>query len=101
MPTVRAFDAGKELINGVNKHSKGKLTDAQLKALTDRYINAHLRSDGVSDAWTGKEVPLFHLTLRLNGERADNLTCNRIQSWIIREFWLRQSPEAEISVMNL
>jgi hypothetical protein len=101
MPTVRAFDAGKELINGVNKHSKGKLTDAQLKALTDRYINAHLRSDGVSDAWTGKDVPLYHLTVKISGERADNLTCNQIQSWLIREFWLRQSPEAEISVMNL
>jgi hypothetical protein len=101
MPTVRAYQAGKDLVAGVGKHSRGKLTDAQLKALGDRYINAHLRSDGVSEAWTGKDVPLFHLTVRANGERVKNETCNQIQAWIIREHWLRQSPETEIDIMNL
>jgi hypothetical protein len=101
MPTVRAYQAGKDLVAGVGKHSKDKLTDAQLKALGDRYINAHLRSDGVSDQWTGKDLPLFHLTVRANGERVENLTCNEIQSWIIRELWLRKSPEAEIGLINL
>ncbi len=101
MPTVRACQVGKDLVAGVGQHSRGKLTGAQLKTLGDRYINAHLRSDDISDAWTGKDVPLFHLTLRRNGERVDNITCNQIQSWILREFWLRQSPETEISVMNL
>ncbi len=101
MPTVRAYQAGKDLVAGVGKHSRDKLTDAQLKTLGDRYINAHLRSEDVSDRWTGDDVPLFYLTLRLNGERAENLTCNEIQSWIIREYWLRQSPEAQIDIMNL
>jgi hypothetical protein len=101
MPTVRAFDAGKELFNGVSKHSKGKLTDAQLKVLADRYINAHLRVNDISDAWTGKEVPLFYPTVKISGERVEGVTCNRIQSWILREFWLRQSPETEIDIMEL
>jgi hypothetical protein len=101
MPTVRAYESGRDLVVGVGKHSKGKLTSAQLKAFTDRYINAHLRSKDVSDQWTGGDVPLFHLTVKRNGERLENITCNQIQSWILREFWLRQTPEAEISVMNL
>ncbi len=101
MPTVRAYQAGKDLVAGVGKHSRDKLTDAQLKALGDRYINAHLRSEDVSDQWTGDDVPLFYLTLKIKGERAENLTCNEIQSWIIREFWLRKSPEAEFDTMNL
>jgi hypothetical protein len=101
MPTVRAYQAGKELVAGVGKHSKGELTDAQLKALTDRFINAHLRSDDILGEWAGKDVPLFHLTPRSNEERLKNLTCNKIQSWIIREFWLRQNPKTEIDTMNL
>jgi hypothetical protein len=101
MPTVEAYESECALVAGVGKHSRGKLTDAQLKALGDRYINAHLRSDGVSEAWTGKDVPLFHLTVRANGERVKNETCNQIQAWIIREHWLRQSPETEIDIMNL
>jgi hypothetical protein len=48
MPTVRAYESGRDLVVGVGKHSKGMLTSAQLKAFTDRYINAHLRSDTLS-----------------------------------------------------
>ncbi len=66
-----------------------------------RFINAHLRSNDISEAWTGDDVPLFQLTIKINGERAENLACNRIQSWIIRELWLRKSPKAEIDTMNL
>ncbi len=98
MPTVRAYQAGKELVAGVGKHSKGELTDGQLKVLTDRFINAHLRSDDVLGEWTGKAVPLFYLTLKTNGERADAQTCNLIQSWIVREFWLRNYSETEIII---
>jgi DNA-directed RNA polymerase subunit RPC12/RpoP len=101
MPTVRAYQAGKDLVAGVGKHSQGKLTDAQLKALGDRYINAHLRSDNVSLPWTGKDLPLFHLSITATGERLENLTCNQIQSWIVREHWLRQSPETQIDIMSL
>jgi hypothetical protein len=101
MPTLEAYESECALVAAIDKHSKGELPNAALERLTMRFIAAHLRSDDISDAWTGKEVPSFYLTVKISGERADNLTCNRIQSWIIREFWLRQSPEAEISVMNL
>jgi hypothetical protein len=101
MPTVRAYQAGKDLVAGVGKHSRDKLTDAQLKSLGDRYINAHLRSEDVSDQWTGDDGPLFYLTLKINGERVENLTCNQIQAAITRELWLRKSPEAEFGLIDL
>ncbi len=101
MPTVYAYETECSLATGVSNHSKGKLTDAALKTLTEQFVEAHLHVNSVSLPWTGKEVPLFYLTLRTDGERVDNLTCNQIQSWIIREFWLRQNPEAEINIINL
>jgi hypothetical protein len=101
MPTVYAYETECALVTGVSKHSKGKSTDAALKMLTEQFVEAHLHVNSVSMPWTGEDVPLFLLMLKTDGERADNLTCNEIQSWIIREFWLRRSPEAEISVMNL
>jgi hypothetical protein len=101
MPTVEAYESECALVAGVVKHSKGELPNVALERLTMRFINAHLRSNGVSEAWTGKDVPLLYLTLRLNGERLESVTCNEIQSWIIREHWLRQSPEAEFGAMDL
>ncbi len=101
MPTVRAYQAGKELVAGVGKHSKGDLTDEQLKAHTDRFINAHLRSDDILGEWAGKDVPLFHLMPRAHEDRLKNLTCNEIQSWIVREFWLRQNSGTEIDITRV
>jgi 5S rRNA maturation endonuclease (ribonuclease M5) len=101
MPTIYAYETECALVEGVGKHSKGKLTDAALKTLTDQFIDAHLHVNSVSLPWTPDAVPLFHITLKANGKWLENETCNRIQSWVLREFWLRQSPEAEISVMNL
>jgi hypothetical protein len=101
MPTIYACETERALLVGVGKHSKGKLTDAALKMLTEQFVEAHLHVNSVSLAWTGDDVPLFHLTVKRNGERLENIACNLIQSWILREFWLRQTPEAEISVMNL
>jgi phage/plasmid primase-like uncharacterized protein len=101
MPTVSAYETECALVTGVSKHSKGKLTDAALKTLTEQFVEAHLRVNSVSLPWTGEDVPLFLLTLKMNGKRVEDVTCNQIQAWILREFWLRQSPEAEISVMNL
>jgi hypothetical protein len=100
-PTVRAYKNEIELVAAVQKHQTGELSDDGLTVAADRFINAHLRSSDAQAEWTGKDVPLFNLTLRRNGKRVDNITCNQIQSWILREFWLRQSSEAEISVMNL
>ncbi len=101
MPTLEAYESEYDLVAAIDKHSKGELPNVALERLTMRFIAAHLRSNDASEAWTGKEVPLYHLTVKISGERADNLTCNQIQSWIIREFWLRRSPEAEISLTNL
>jgi hypothetical protein len=101
MPTVEAYESERALVAAIDKHSRGELPNVALERLTTRFINAHLRSEDVSDQWTGNDVPLFQLTLKINGERAENLTCNRIQSWIIRELWLRKSPEAEIGLINL
>jgi hypothetical protein len=101
MPTLEAYESECDLVAAIGKHSKGELPNAALERLTMRFINAHLRINGVSDAWTGKDVPLFHLTVRASGERVENLTCNEIQSWIIRELWLRRRPEAEINIINL
>jgi hypothetical protein len=101
MPTVYAYETERALVEGVIKHSEGKLTDAALKMLTEQFVEAHLRVNSASLAWTGDDVPLFHLTLKANGKWLENETCNLIQSWVLREFWLRQSPEAEIDIMNL
>jgi 5S rRNA maturation endonuclease (ribonuclease M5) len=101
MPTVYAYETECSLATGVSKHSKGKLTDAALKMLTEQFVEAHLHVNSVSLPWTGEDVPLFLLMLKTDGERVEDVTCNQIQSWLIREFWLRQSPENEISVMNL
>jgi hypothetical protein len=101
MPTIYAYETERALVTGVSKHSKGDLTDAALKMLTEQFVEAHLRENSVSLAWTGDDVPLFLLTVKRNGERLENITCNQIQSWIIREHWLRQTPEAEIDIMNL
>jgi hypothetical protein len=101
MPTVYAYETECALITGVSKHSKGKLTDAALKMLTEQFVEAHLHVNSVSLPWTGEDVPLFLLMLKTDGERVEDVTCNQIQSWIIREFWRRRSPEAEINLMNL
>jgi hypothetical protein len=101
MPTVYAHETECSLATGVSKHSKGKLTDAALKMLTEQFVEAHLHVNSVSMPWTGEDVPLFLLRLKTSGERVEDVTCNQIQSWLIREFWLRRSPENEISVMNL
>ncbi len=101
MPTVEAYESERALAAAIDKHSRGELPNAALERLSMRFINAHLRSNDSSEAWTGDDVPLFQLTIKITGERAENLTCNRIQSWIIRELWRRKSPEAEIDTMNL
>ncbi len=101
MPTVKAYKTELALVRGIAKNSRGELSDESLKTLTETFIAAHLRSEDVSDQWTGDDVPLFHLTVKKGGERLENITCNQIQSWILREFWLRRSSKAEISVMNL
>jgi hypothetical protein len=101
MPTVKAYKTELALVRGIAKNSHGELSDESLRILTETYIAAHLRSEDVSDQWTGDDVPLLYLTLRLNGERLESVTCNKIQSWIVREYWLRQSPEAEFGAMDL
>jgi 5S rRNA maturation endonuclease (ribonuclease M5) len=101
MPTVYAYETECALVTGVGKHSKSELTDAALKTLTTQFVDAHLHANSVSLPWTGDDVPLFHITLKANGKRLENETCNQIQSWILREFWLRQNPEAEFCVMDL
>jgi hypothetical protein len=100
-PTIYAYETECALVEGVSKHSKGELTDVALKTLTEQFVEAHLRANSVSLPWTSDGVPLFHITLKTDGKWLENETCNQIQSWVLREFWLRQSPEAEISVMNL
>jgi hypothetical protein len=100
MPTVYAYDTECALVTGVSKHSKGELTDAALKTLTDHFIDAHLHANSVSLPWTGKAVPSFHIILKTNGKWLENETCNQIQAWILREFWLRQYPIAEFGVME-
>ncbi len=103
MPTVQAYETEVLLVNGIGKHSKSELDDAELKAITERFVSAHLLSNGISLPWTGTEVPLFHLTLWIEGQPIDNQTCNLIQSWIIRQFWLRKhwDKEIEIKIANL
>jgi hypothetical protein len=43
-------------------------------------------------------VPLFHITLWIEGQPIDNQICNLIQSWIIRQFWLRKHRDKEIEI---
>ncbi|MGI8494364.1 MAG: toprim domain-containing protein [Pyrinomonadaceae bacterium] len=100
-PTIYACETERALVEGVSKHSKGKLTDAALKTLTEQFVEAHLRANSVSLPWTSDDVPLFHITLKANGKWLENETCNQIQSWVLREFWLRQNSKAEFCVMDL
>jgi hypothetical protein len=101
MPTIYAYETECALVTGISKHSKGKLTDAALKMLTEQFVEAHLHANSVSLPWTGDDVPLFHVTLKANGKWLENETCNQIQSWVLRQFWLRQNPQAEFGVMDL
>jgi hypothetical protein len=100
-PTIYAYETECALVEGAGKHSKGKLTDAALKMLTEQFVEAHLHANSVSLPWTSDDVPLFHITLKANGKWLENETCNQIQSWILRAFWLRQNPKAEFCVMDL
>ncbi len=100
-PTIYAYETECALVEGVSKHSKSKLTDAALKTLTEQFVAAHLRANSVSLPWTSDDVPLFYITLKANGNWLENETCNQIQSWVLREFWLRQNPKAEFGVMDL
>ncbi len=99
-PTIYAYETECALAAGISKHSKGCLTDAALKTLAEQFVDAHLHANSVSLPWAS-DVPLFHITLKANGKWLENETCNQIQSWILREFWLRQNPKAEFGAMDL
>jgi DNA primase len=99
--TARAYASEVKLIAAVQKHQAGALSDGGLTEAADRFIDARYRSDNDGSDWTGKAVPVFNLSLRMNGERVDNITCNQIQLWILRELWLRRAHEAEINIIKL
>jgi hypothetical protein len=99
-PTAAAYEAGKSLVEAINAKSAGNLTDEQLSRFVQDFINAHSTLDSDAQEWT-TGVPLFYATLKVNGKHADASTCTEIQSWILREFWLRKSPGAEVDIIRL
>ncbi len=84
-------------------HNEGVITAEALKIFVEDYIKTHTSEKDFTKEWTNNSVPLFHITLYLNGERIphENLVCNQIAAWIIEDLWLKQHAEAEIKVVKL
>jgi 5S rRNA maturation endonuclease (ribonuclease M5) len=98
MPTYHAYETESALLAGITQHSQGRLDDTILRSLIEKFMSAHLLSNNVSLPWTGNEVELFHLTLWVEGRLVDNLTCNRFQSWIISQLWIRSYASQKIEI---
>ena len=96
MPTVTAYRVETEILEAIGE---GSITEESLRELVARYIETH--TGDALGAWTDKTVPLFYMTLQENGERVESYTANYIQVCIIRELWLRTSPEGSFDLSRL
>ncbi len=101
MPTVRAYEAEVSLAEAILDQEKGTAPKGALKASIKSYIETHTVNGEIETDWTGKDIPLFYLTLLFNGEILESYVCNYIQVCIIREFWLRTFPESEFRTTRL
>lgn len=94
MPTEAAYLAEIELCTAIKSHASGELTDEQLKAVCDSYIEAHTlcfqlgrgywAKAGNFDFWTWHNVPLYYASSSLK----DGWTCNLIQLLILKEVYV-------------
>ncbi len=96
MPTVTAYRLETEILEALGE---GSITEKTLQDLVARYIETH--SGDALGSWTDRSVPLFYMTLRENGEVVEAYTANYIQVCIIRELWLRTSPETTFDLTRL
>ncbi len=96
MPTVTAYQVELEFINAIKE---GSIAEDRLRDLVRAYIETH-SGEALGD-WTDKRVPLFYMKLLDNGESVESYEANYIQVCIIRELWLRTSPEASFNLIRL
>ena len=96
MPTVTAYRLETEILEALVDDS---VTEQKLQEFVARYIETH--SGDALGSWTDRSVPLFYMTLRENGAVVEAYTANYIQVCIIRELWLRASPEATFDLTRL
>jgi len=96
MPTVTAYQAELALLDAI---SEGSITEPELQAIVRGYIETHTGS--ATGAWTDKNVSLFYMTIKEGSQSVEGYTANYIQVCIIRELWLRSSPEASFDLTRL
>lgn len=101
MPTVAAYQAERALCAGVARHAAGQIPETSLDTLLRNYFDTHTLSDKTSAEWTDKSVPLFYLTVFLDGVRLESYNCNQIQAWIVRQYWLVVDPKTTTGVVRL
>lgn len=101
MPTASAFFAEIALCEAILRHSGGKLTDLEMKAVLDAFVEAHLyvyergtrRAKTGSDEWF--ETDLVYVYSPFN--QKIGFTCNAVQSWLV---WLLHR-DIELRVLRL
>lgn len=87
VPTVTAYLAEIDLVNGIAAHAKGDMSDDEMKVILARYVDSHtyvyrggIRTlkIGDGDPWP-KRIPLVYLT----AENGMEFTCTDIQAELI------------------
>lgn len=96
MPTVTAYQAELALLEAIGE---GRIGKDRLRALVEVYIETH--TGEATGAWTDRSVPLFYITIKECSKTVEGYTANYIQVCIIRELWLRTSPEASFDLTRL
>lgn len=96
MPTVIAYRVETEILTAIGE---GSITEERLQTLVVRYIETH--SGDALGSWTDRSVPLFYMTIKEGSKVVEGYSANYIQVCIIRELWLRTSPEATFDLIRL
>lgn len=87
MPTNRAYFDEIALCETILRHSRGLISDLDIKAVLDRYIESHLwvyksgvRSPKVgADVWSDCQLVYVYSPGNLNV----GFNCNAVQSWLV------------------
>lgn len=96
MPTVSAYQAELALLEAI---AKGRIAEPDLRDLVRSYIETHTFPP--IGKWTEEDIPLFYISIMEGSKTVKGYTANYIQVCIIRELWLRTSPEASFDLTRL
>lgn len=100
-PTVEAYNAEVDLVDGIKMREARMIGSKALRTIVDHYIKTHDPNADLSQPWTKDEVQLIYLELFLNAELLDAYTCNEIQGQIITALWQTTHPEASVEYSKL